>query len=141
MTVKNAYFLSAWIFCTAWSQSAVYYIDFDTGRDDSSGISAETPFKHSPGDPQAGGKAGSVKLEPGDTILFKGGAVYRGSIQLPGGGAPGNRITFKGDGWGNSRAIIDGSDLLTGWQRCTTAAEAGGNPDYQNLFFTKVPSS
>jgi parallel beta-helix repeat protein len=121
--------------------AATYYVDFAGGTDSQAGTSAEQSWKHSPGDPQAGDRARSVKLEPGDTILFKGGTVYRGSIRVPCGGAPGKRITYKGDGWGSSRAIIDGSDILTGWTRCTSAAEAGGNPDYPNLFFTYVPAS
>lgn len=141
MNKKVRLFLSIWLFCAGLSRATTYYVDYDSGSDSFSGTTADTPFKYSPGDSQAGDKVRSVKLAPGDTVLFKGGVIYRGSIQLPQGGAPGKRITYKGDGWGTGRAIIDGSDLLTGWKRCETAAEANGNTNYQNLFYAYVPAA
>lgn len=133
--------LSIWLFCAGLSPAATYYVDYASGSDSGSGTETNTPFRHSPGDPQAEGRAGAVKLEPGDTVMFKGGVVYRGSIQIQQSGEPGKPIVYQGTGWGPGQAVIDGSDLLTGWKRCESAADANGNPGYQNLFYAYVPAS
>lgn len=128
-------------FLAATVPAATYYVDYETGSDSHSGTKINEPFRHSPGDPQAEDRAATVILKPGDAVMFKGGVVYRGNIRIQQSGDPGNPILFKGDGWGAGRAVIDGSDLLTGWIRCESAAEAGGNPDYRNLFYTYVPAA
>lgn len=55
-------------------------------------------------------------------------------------GIEGNPITLKGDGWGEGKAIIDGSEPLTGWVKCRSSAECGGNENWANIWVTTVPS-
>ena len=122
--------------------AATYYIDFDGGRDDHPGTAPDQAFKHCPGDPAAADSAAKISLVPGDTVIFKGGVVYRGTIAAATSGAEGRPIVYDGNTagkFGQGRAIIDGSELLTGWKQCASAAECGGNPHWQNIYYTSVP--
>ena len=124
-------------------QAAVYYVDFDGGSDYQPGTSPATAFKHSPGDGQAAGTAAATNLQPGDTVIFKGGVYYRSSIDVNQSGASGNPITYDGNTagtFGTGRAIVDGSELLTGWTQCASAAEAGGNPNWANIYYAYAPA-
>ena len=47
------------------------------------------------------------KLQPGDVVQFRGGVSYRGSIVMKHSGTDGNPITYKGEGWGTGKALID----------------------------------
>ena len=121
--------------------AATYYVDFAAGSDTSAGTSPDAAFKHSPGDPTAADQAKAVALVPGDTVLFKGGVVYRGSVVTAASGAEGKPITFDGNTagtFGQGRAIIDGSELLTGWQFCASAEECGGNPNFKSIYRVEV---
>ena len=126
------------------AQAADYYVDFDSGNDTNSGISSNLPWKHAPGDPSATNipaskGSSSDPLQPGDSILFKGGVVYRGKINIDGrwiNGAQDNPITLKGDGWGAGKAIIDGSTVLpNNFIPCSSAVDCGDNPNWQNIFY------
>jgi len=123
--------------------AATYYVDFVGGSNTGSGISAATPWKHCPGDPNATGNPKVTQLVPGDTVRFKGGVVYRGSMILNWSGNDGNPITYDGnsDGsWGTGKAILDGSaPITTPWTRCTDAADAKGNPHFANIYWTTKP--
>src|ERR1035437_10267898 len=106
--------MTLWIFLVmlvlgqkAWC--ATYYVDFDKGDDAQKGTSEPAAWKHAPGDPSATGAAHALTLAAGDVVLFKGGVTYRGSIAIPASGEPGHPITYKGDGWGQDKAIIDGA--------------------------------
>lgn len=121
-------------------QAATYYVDFASGSDADNGLKASTAWKHAPGDPQATDQPARARLQPGDVVQFKGGVVYRGSITLNAGGEAGARLVYQGTGWGAGRAIIDGSDLITGWRACRSAADAGGNLNFRQLFTTEVPA-
>ncbi|MDP2877228.1 MAG: right-handed parallel beta-helix repeat-containing protein [Holophaga sp.] len=113
-----------------------YHIDFETGSDTNSGLTTALPWKHAPGDAAATANPRAVVLGPGDVVQFKGGVVYRGQIDIRVSGAAGSPITFRGEGWGSGKAIIDGSEPMAGtWQRCANAAEAGGNPDWNSIFY------
>jgi hypothetical protein len=113
-----------------------FFVDYADGDDDADGTGEQTPWKHAPGDPQATGNPASAQLEPGDTVLFKGGTVYRGEINVNADGAEDNPITYRGDGWGTENAIIDGSEVLTGtWIPCESEAACGGNPNWQNIYY------
>lgn len=119
--------------------SATYYVDFVLGNDASPGTSPSSAWKHSPGDDNASGIPDSIILMPGDTVLFKGGVRYKGSITVNTDGSDVQPITFKGDGWGQEKAIVDGSDPLSAvWTRCVSADECGGNPHYQSIWWTDV---
>ena len=101
-----------------------YYIDFASGNDTNDGLSTAAPWKHAPGDPSATGNPATVTVAAGSTIVFKGGVVYNGYVEIAAArynsGSSGNLITLlSGDkyspAWGTGRAVIDGQ------------ADSGGN--------------
>jgi parallel beta-helix repeat protein len=135
----------------AWGMSAqavTYYVDYDSGSDLNDGLSEATPWKHAPIDLSAEDNSLSADIQPGDTILFKAGVIYRGKMRSSGyygkrklgDGVQGNPIVLKGDGWGVGKAVIDGSVLMTGWTRCQSAEECGGNANWNNIWYTSVPN-
>jgi len=117
-----------------------YYVDFAGGNDSHAGTSTASAWKHAPGDVLASGTAAAATLVAGDTVLFKGGVLYRGQIRNAFSGTAGQPITFKGDGWPGLtgiKAIIDGTDVYPGaWTRCASAADCGGNPNWQNIYYS-----
>jgi len=132
------------------ARAATYYVDYSSGNDNNDGLSPSTPWMHAPGDANATGNP-AVRgyyhnpLQPGDTVLFKGGVIYRGSITIDGrweNGTVGNPITYKGDGWGSGKAILDGSTPLAGtFAQCSSQAACGGNPNWSNIYYTAVPAN
>ena len=125
---------------TACAQN--YYVDFEGGSNGNSGRSPASAFKHCPGDREASGRAANTGLKPGDTVIFKGGVHYRGSIEARWSGEKGGRITYDGNTagtFGQGRAILDGSEIVTGWKRCRSAAECGGNPNWKNIYWAHAP--
>lgn len=122
--------------------ATTYYVDFDGGSDAADGQSAATAFKHCPGDRGAQGSAKAAELAPGDTVIFKGGVRYRGSINVNWAGGEDRPITYDGNTagrFGEGRAIIDGSEPLTDWQPCESAQACGGNPNWQKLYWAHIP--
>ena len=130
-------FLIAAVLLSSPVWAATYYVDFDKGDDAQPGTTQATAWKHAPGDRNAAGKPRSATLAPGDTVLFKGGVTYRGSIVVNSSGAEGSPITFDGNSgrFGQGRAVIDGSEVVSGWQACRSAEEAGGNPNWKNIYW------
>jgi parallel beta-helix repeat protein len=123
------------------ARSATYYVDFDGENDSTAGTSPDQAWKHCPGDPEARDKAAAVNLAGGDRVLFRGGVVYRGSIVARQSGEEGKPILYDGNSglFGAGRAIIDGSEVLTGWKKCASAEEADGNPNWASIWRTEVP--
>jgi len=96
---------------------ATYYVNFQSGSDQAAGTSPSAPWAHAPGDPRASGVAASTTLHPGDTVLFKGGVVYGGTIPVPWSGLPGRPITYDGNSagtFGAGNAIVDGNGKSLG---------------------------
>ena len=96
--------------------SATYYVDFAGGNNQADGLTPQTAWKHSPGDRNATDKPRAAKIEPGDTIVFKGGVAYHGEIQLSVAGSEGKPITLDGNTagkFGQGRAILDGARMIT----------------------------
>lgn len=116
-----------------------YYVDFDGGSDANDGLTTGTPFKHAPGDANATSNA-DVDLAPGDTVMFRGGVTYKGKITVNGDGTSSKRIAYKGDGWGGEKAIIDGSEQITGFTQCASAADCGNNANFANIYKATIPS-
>lgn len=111
------------------------FVDFENGKDSNSGLSREAPWQHAPGDPNAGSKAGSYKLRPGDVVNFKGGVEYFGQIIVPAGGSEAEPVTYKGNGWGKERAILSGAkELNAALTPCTSASDCYNNPNWQKLY-------
>ncbi len=118
---------------TPVTTTGTYYVDFASGSDSNAGTK-EAPWKHAPGDPKATGNPAATKLAPGNVVQFKGGVVYRGVVDVKWSGTSGKPITYKGTGWGEGKAIIDGSEPLTGLKKCTSSSECGGNANWANLY-------
>ncbi len=121
--------------------AATYYVDFADGDNTADGRSPETAWQHSPGDRNATDNPAEVGLEPGDTVLFKGGVVYHGSISIDVSGGPDNPITFDGNTggtFGEGRAILDGGRVIEDWKRCESPDDAGGNPLWEDIFYADV---
>jgi parallel beta-helix repeat protein len=112
---------------------ATYYVDFTAGNDANSGTSSASPWKRAPGDPLAIGAAAAAVLRGGDTVRFKGGTSYRGSIKLRFSGAPGNPITYSGLGFGTGNALIDGAERVTTAVTCPSQLACGGAPNWASL--------
>jgi len=134
--------LLLWLTCAQFAGAATYYVDFDGGSDSNAGTSTGTAWKHCPGDDNATGSA-NITLSAGDTVNFKGGVAYRGSVVSIPSGSLGNRIEFigSGHGWGTGRAIMDGSEIITTqWTNCVNQADADGNTNWANIWYTVNPS-
>ena len=122
--------------------AATYYVDYETGADTNPGTSMEAPWQHSPGDTSATANPKAAKLLPGDVVKFKGGVIYRGSIDIVASGEKGQPIFFDGNAsgdWGQGMAIIDGSTPLENLKPCAGPQEVFGNPNYKNIYWTTVP--
>ena len=120
--------------------AATYYVDFDKGDDAQPGTTQATAWKHAPGDANAANSARSAALAPGDMVLFKGGVMYRGSVEIPASGKEGSPITYKGDGWGDGKAVLDTSIVFGAkWTRCASADELRGNANFDKIYYTDAP--
>ena len=109
---------------------SVRYIDFESGNDANDGLSKETPWKHHPWDPNAGGKAATCKGP--HTYVFKQGVDYRGEMKASESGTADARYALSGKylyqagtpiiltrdpSWGEGPAVICGSEVVTGWKQ------------------------
>lgn len=122
------------------SMGREYFIDFDKGSDSADG-SISAPWKHAPGDAMAAGRPASTGLQAGDTVTFKGGVSYRGTIRITASGTPDKPIIFNGTGFGERKGIIDGSDRLTAVEPCTSEAQCGGYSNWRELVLVHLPPS
>lgn len=121
-----------------------YFVDFEHGDDLAAGLSPASAWQHAPGDVQATNAPAAIELQPGDRVLFKGDVVYRGQITVPASGTEQQPIVFQGNAWPGLEAVrarIDGSELLTGWAPCGSAAECGDSVYWQDLVFSFLPGS
>ncbi|MEX0886651.1 MAG: right-handed parallel beta-helix repeat-containing protein [Phycisphaeraceae bacterium] len=121
-----------------------FYVDYADGSDDNDGLSAEAAVRHAPGDARAEGAAAAIELEPGDRVIFKGGVAYRGALTIGrGGSAAGGRVVYDGNvagEFGEGRAVLDGSDVLTDWRRAESAAEVGGHEHWERIWIARAPA-
>jgi hypothetical protein len=113
--------------------AATYYVDYVAGNDAADGKTPTTPWRHAVGDPAATLKPAATTLMGGDIIRFKGGVMYRGSINVRFSGATGNPIVYSGTGYGTGAAIIEGADPVASSTPCASAAACGGASAWQNL--------
>jgi hypothetical protein len=95
---------------------SVRYIDFESGDDASDGLSRQTPWKHHPWDPMAGGKA--APCTGVHTYVFKQGVDYRGELNANESGTDGAPIILTRDpAWGEGPAVLCGSERVTRWKK------------------------
>ncbi len=76
----------------------------------------QTPWKHHPWDPEAGGQAKACKGV--HTYVFKQGVIYRGEMNANESGTADSPIILTRDpSWGTGPAVICGSEAVTGWKK------------------------
>ncbi len=112
MCRRSRSFLAVLIGCTV-SWSATYYVDFSNGVNTNGGASPLLAWKNCPGDASATGVPATATLKAGDTVLFKGGVVYKGETSVKWSGSPSAQITYDGNSagtWGSGRAVVDGEN-------------------------------
>ncbi len=117
-----------------------FYVDHENGSDEADGRSPATPWKHAPGDARAPTAIRTLTLGPGDRLIFRGGARYRGTITVRAAGTPDNPAIVEGSGWGSVRAVIDGSEPLSGVRPCQSAADCLGAPHWAKLWRADLPA-
>lgn len=113
--------------------ATTYFVDFAAGSDAADGRSPETAWKRAPGDSRAGPGPRSVRLKAGDTVLFRGGVAYRGTIVVRMAGTAAAPIRYVGDGWGAGPAILDGSEPARQVRPCRSARDCGGDEGWAGL--------
>ena len=87
-------------------QAANYYIDSVSGLDSNLGTAPEQPWKSLE-------KVNSITFQPGDRLLFKAGATWKGRLHPKGSGTTGQRIAI--DRYGNGpRPAIQGGGIELG---------------------------
>lgn len=94
----------------SWASMAQvnYYVSV-TGNDGNTGRSVAQAF-------QSLNKVNTLALQAGDSVLFKRGDTFRGTLQISRSGSVGKPIVFAAYGTG-AKPILSGSVLVTGWTR------------------------
>lgn len=110
-----------------------FHVDFANGSDAASGLSPADAWKRAPGDSRAGAGPRAIRLRPGDTVLFRGGVAYRGTIVVKTAGTRDKPIRYLGNAWGPAAAILDGSSAALSVRACRTARDCGGDPGWAGL--------
>jgi len=95
------------IMITSQVFAATYYVDATNGSDSNSGTSPEIAWKTI-------NKVNNSSFNPGDSILFKKGEIWREQLTIPSSGSSGNPITFGAYGSG-VKPTLNGSSVETGW--------------------------
>lgn len=133
--------LVAMVGLSASAFATTYYVDYAGGDNRADGTSPRTAWKHSPGDTNATGNPAEIRLAAGDRIIFKGGVQYHGQIVLTVSGAAENPIVLDGNTAGNfgeGRAILDGGQVIGGWNRVQSAEQVGGNPRWSEIYYADI---
>ncbi len=79
---------------------------------------------------------GQSVLNPGDTLLVRGGRYYE-YTQISRSGTEGNPVTIKN--YAEEEVIVDGTDAVTGWTQCASdeaflTVQGVVNPNYANIY-------
>jgi parallel beta-helix repeat protein len=93
---------------TSFSYSKVFYFSNNGNDRTNSGLSETSPYKSID-------KLNSIKLTPGDKVLFKRGGTYPGQVNLTYSGTSSAYITFDSYGKG-SNPIITGAINIKNWK-------------------------
>ncbi|MBS3961443.1 MAG: hypothetical protein KGZ61_06385 [Sandarakinorhabdus sp.] len=115
-----------------------YHVDWQEGCDSADGLTPQTAWKRAPGDSRAGPVPRTVALGPGDTLLFRGGVAYRGTVVLRVSGDPERPIRLLGEGWGPGRATIDGGEPVRA-RPCRSKRDCAGEPGWRRLWHIVMP--
>ncbi len=131
---KILYFLIFFFLINSGLQAAVFYVSSSTGSDSYNSSQAKNPA--TPWKTLAKiGLSWSV-INPGDSILFKRGDTFSGTLKITKSGTPGHPITIGAYGSGTEKPVIDGRLLLDNW------VNLGGNIwETSNVGLTSQPSA
>lgn len=116
--------------CFNMAQAATYYVS-NVGNDSNDGLTVNTSWATL-------AKVNNANFQAGDTVYFRRGDTWRGHVEVKNPGKAGAPIIY--DAFGDNslpRPVIKGSEVLTGWLRCS-AATCGNLPNVQNIFFAKT---
>ncbi len=83
-------------------------------------------------------QAGLDAANIGDTVIVREG-VYRESLVIGNSGSKNHPFIIKA--YPGEKVILNGSEFLTGWVNCISAREVKGNPNWQHIFYAKVPEN
>lgn len=98
------FLLGAWFFPCAVANGTAYYVSSSHGADQNSGLSPAHSWKSM-------ARVNHAHLEPGDSVLFERGNLWRETLQPSSSGTRERVITYGSYGVG-TRPAISGSDLL-----------------------------
>jgi len=82
-------------------------------------------------------RANDVALASDRIIVREG--TYRESLNLTVAGSASQDLEILP--FTNHTATISGAEYLTGWTQCASAAEAGGNANYANIYYAYIPAA
>ena len=109
--------LLLYVCLSLWAQAvlaqAKYYVSA-TGNDGNAGTSSAQAF-------QSLGKVSSLPLQAGDSVFFKRGDTFRGTLQISRSGSAGRPVVFAAYGTG-AKPVLSGSLPVTGWTRSAANA-------------------
>ncbi len=106
--IFNILFL-LFVACPQNAFSTEYYINADTGNDENTGTSPETPWKTLD-------KANKANLQPGDKLLFAAGCTWHSQLNLLSSGTIDEPITISAYGIG-PLPVISGGEKIEGWNQ------------------------
>lgn len=86
-------------------QAAEYFVDAESGKDSNPGLSVTEPW-------QSVRQVNQAQLQPGDTVRFKAGGVWRESLDCQS-GAEGRPVTYTRYGEGPKPALLASVDLCS----------------------------
>ena len=111
-------------------QAATYYVDGANraAQDSNPGTEAQ-PWK------TINKATGTVQA--GDTVLVKAG-VYRELVALWHAGTAARPITIAAYPGHEGKAIINAAEPVTNWQRCSSARDCAGNPNWSHIYWADV---
>ena len=95
------------------ASAATYYVDAGHGDDKADGTSAATAWR-------SVARVNVQKFQPGDTVLFKRGDVFRGGTLQLASGEPGKPVTYSAYGEGHKPIIQPSLDFndASKWEAC-----------------------
>ncbi len=129
-TGKAALILTAVLAIAVSALGREYVVDVaNHAADDENSGSADSPLKTI--------QRAADLVQPGDRVTVMPGRYPEGVI-LKTAGLKGKRITFISAR--PREAMLDGSEVITGWKRCASAEECFGNPNCAKIFRTLLPA-
>ena len=111
-------------------QARSFYVD-PAGSDGNSGSSLNSAWRSI-------AKVNALAFEPGDTVNFKRGGVWRETLEPHRGGAPGKPVTFTAYGDG-PQPVVSGSDIITRWTRTDGAIYSAHSEKPSNVYVDGGP--